>query len=167
MSLIDASALSQIIGAVAVIASLIFVGIQVWQGNRMARAQMTAAVGDTMTSLMQTASSARGLAAAYAAIIVQDRPAEVEDFTKLMFWFNGWLHVYYGAWIGYRDRMIDPGIVELIELNILSWMTKPAMGQAWTDARHGFPDDFIAHVEARRGQFNARMSGALPPASVR
>ena len=113
MTLVDASSLSQIIASLAVIASLIFVGIQLRQGNRIARAQMTAAISDKITSMMQTASADQGLASAFSSVVLLDQRARDEDFPKLMFWFNGWLHIYHSAWLGIRDGLIDARILDI------------------------------------------------------
>ena len=158
MTLADISSLSQVIASVAVIASLIFVGIQLLQGNRIARAQMTAAVSDKITSMLQTASADAGLAAAFSAVVLLDQHASDDDYPKLMFWFNGWLHIYHSAWTGIRDNLIDERMLEMIEVNVFWWMSKPAMDRGWENSKHAFPDDFVAYLEANRGKYRARAS---------
>ena len=138
-------------------ASLLFVGVQLRQGNKIARAQMTAAVSDKITSLMQTASTDGGLAAAFGAVVLSDGRARDEGFPKLMFWFNGWLHVFHSAWVGIRDGLIDERMLEMIEVNVFWYTTKPAMDRGWQNSKHAFPRDFVACVEARRSHYSERV----------
>lgn len=158
MSLQDASSLSQVVAALAIIASLIFVGVQLRQGNRIARAQMTAAVSDKISSMMQAGSTDTGLARAFGAVVLLEERATDDDFPKLMFWFNGWLHIYHSAWVSLRDGLIDDRMLQMIETNVFWYMSKPPMARGWLNSKPAFPNDFVAYVDSRQAQYAGRVS---------
>lgn len=146
MTLADISDLSQALGAIAVVASLIFVGIQIRQNTAATQAASHHAVSDSFNELNRMFAES----AEVTHIFVkgrQDRKALTEEdrwrFDSAM---RAYMHVcetmFIQAGLGVGDRGI--GVAE--QEGIRAVLTFPGVREWWDENPYGFCGEFRAFV---------------------
>lgn len=142
-------AVAEAIGAVAVVASLIYLAIQVRQNTRAVRAStydgMVQASGDFLRPLIEDA----GLALTFERLAVDwaDDRVGSEDRTRAMYLltqlFRTWENVYY-QW---RQGMLEDWLWRAWQTVILSYFSQPGIQEWWRLRHMAFSEPFQAFLE--------------------
>jgi len=155
VTLEDSYFISQIAAALGIMASLIFVGIQVRQGNEQARkheaarrADASQAVHDNFANFYLTlASNLQGTEAAAKGLKDPDSMTDGES----MGLFSGLIAVMsytQSAFFKWREGDLSDDIWRSWQNSNLSFLTSPGGKRFWEGRKSNFAPDFVEYVDA-------------------
>lgn len=149
-------AIGEIVGAIAVLVSLIFVGLQVRQSaaqtrksNVLARADMSERAmrtfGDTIIELARN----QQLALAFRKVMFTTAELTAEEQTTVLTYFNVFLHRHRTAFLSVSEGLIDTGVMIDFDNATRWYLTASTFKDEWKQAlRNGlFSGEFADHVE--------------------
>ena len=149
-------AIGETLGAIGVLISLIFVGLQVRQSaaqteksNALARADMTERAmrtfGDTVIEIARNPE----LAVAFRKVMI--KPAELTDgeLTSVLTFFNVWLHRHRTAFLSVSDGLIDAQVMIDFDSSTKWYLTSPLFKDEWlrTKSTGTFTGKFSEHID--------------------
>jgi hypothetical protein len=108
LNLKKSALLAEICSAVAVVASLIFVGFQVRQSNYLAESEAIINLGQSMNELQISVAGDVALSELLAKAYESQEDLNVSETYRLDAWVLGWLNIYDSSWMAY-----DRGIIQL------------------------------------------------------
>ncbi|MEQ8694009.1 MAG: hypothetical protein RIC85_01615 [Gammaproteobacteria bacterium] len=141
------SAASELVGAVAVVASLIFVGYQLRQNTREIR------LSSTNDVLSQFEATIRGIAHDDEISSLLFRgvpdPESIEGIEKYRFTLLCQSYYFYLAKAHYQFRSgtLEPAIWDAIRSQMMNFMNAPGLSAYWEKHGWNFPAEFRAYVE--------------------
>jgi hypothetical protein len=157
MTLQDVSNLSQAVAAVAVLASLVFVGIQMRmsaeqqrQANVLARieigGQATRHFRDHVSRLTD-----HDLATIFRKVMFERADLSPTETTQILTYFNLCVGEHWQAHQALEHGLIDKANIEALEHNMAWYLTAPLFAKEWRRGqRLGlFPASFVEHVNKR------------------
>jgi hypothetical protein len=145
-------AISQLVAAVGVILSLIFLAIQLRQNTRAVR---SASIQNLVESLADTAQAA--VENEYMVPILLKANAAYESLTeeeraRLHFWFLMTFRRFEGVYFQRSLRLVDSAVIDGFERSHLSILASKS-GQAWwPNAKAIFNSRFVSYVDAQLGK---------------
>ncbi len=155
-------AIAELLGAVGVIASLIYLATQIRDGQRALRAgsyqQFRQDLHQTMNDGMTDPEFSRTVASGMADF---DQLEDV-DAHQFNFWIHGVVHSYNNAYYQYRMEMLDDERWEMHRADIGGLFGIPGVAQWWRSARQrrsSFSPAFVALVEEILGEEPDRADG--------
>jgi hypothetical protein len=145
-----ASAISQVVGAVAVVASLLYLGRQVRQTNALARAEAYRAVSVRMSELLTVwATDAEFLRIAHAGIFehgLRLNDLTPEDRTRAAFHFSAALRVFEMI-----HRQVEAGVLREDAYGMIGGIMfrSPLFQDVWRTLRVAYAPDLVAVIDDR------------------
>lgn len=168
MSLENLYFLTQIIAVGLILVSLGFVGLQLRQSNRLARADMTQRAIDRFFTPMQIMAEDPDLAAHYAEVLNGQSPASDAIKARLNWFFTLMLQAHVGSWTIEKDGLVDERTIDARINTIIRMLAAPHFYEEWirTKRRKIFPAAYTDYIdqlfEARaRDPEHAHASGDL------
>ena len=131
MTLQDASNLAQVVGVLAVMASLIFVGIEVRQNSAITRAQVHQQLSDTFTAYLETLADHADIVATGTdskAGLSRMTDAELLRFSFLM---AGLFKIWENAFYQYKSGFLDERAWRSNVTWMLAWFHLRVARKAW------------------------------------
>lgn len=150
--------ISQTIAVVAVLASLIFVGVQVRlsteqikQSNRLARADMSERIISGYADSLREISSSRELAGAFRKVMFDPDELSPVEQTQILTYFNLTMMNFRAAYIASRDGLVETSQLESILKNALWYLTAPVFAREWRRMQKTklFEGEFVDYVNRR------------------
>lgn len=143
-----AAAIAELIGALGVIASLIFVGLQVRQNTRSLRAatydSLVGSNGEWLKALIgdpTLASSFEEAVADWSRVSESERPRVMYLLTQL---FRQWENTFFQ----HRQGTLDPGLWRTWSHIIVSYFHQPGLQEWWKLRRHAYSAEFAEFLES-------------------
>ena len=140
-------AVAELLAAAGVIASLIFIGMQVRQNTRSVRAatydSLVRSNGEWLNSLIndsELAASFEGAVGSWADVEESERPRVMYLLTQL---FRHWENAFFQQ----RQGTLDAGLWATWERIILSYFHQPGIQAWWQLRHHAYSTDFQAFLE--------------------
>lgn len=147
MNLADLSILAQVVGAIAVVASLVFVGIEVHQNTKSNRATTLQMNADYWLSYM-TALADPDLSAVYSKGASAREVLTPEEFGRFFLLcratFMGCENQHYQYRTGLIDRSAHAGYEMTIREQIAAF---PGIRAMWSRVRHTYSAEFVAFMD--------------------
>jgi len=147
LKLSDVASLAEIIGALAVVISLVYVGVQV---NDSASAVRAASANDANTALqswyLQVGSDQQTSELFYRALLSEDALSNQEEFQFLMM-FHGAFLAFQNSYLLAEEGTIDVPLREAITAAILGVKDTPGTRRYWRQRRGYLHADFAAYVD--------------------
>ena len=154
--------IAELIGLVGVIASLIFVGVEIRQNSIATRAATDAAVADGFRELNLVLASSPDLARALAAYSGDPAEAPAEDQVLMLGLYRALFHVWSNAHRQHLNGTIDPSIFQAVVQEISVYAGEDPLGAdiddvdrrrhltrwAWDSERFLFNPDFQIFVDS-------------------
>ena len=150
-------AIGEIVGAIAVLISLIFIGLQVRQSaaqtaksNLLARADMTEramrAFGDTAIEL----SRSRELSAAFRKVMFKSTDLAEDEQTVVFAFFNVWLQRHRSAFMSVPENLIDERVMTDYDNTTRWYLTAPAFRDEFKRNQNNsiFSGEFSDHIQS-------------------
>ena len=164
--------ISQIVAVVAILASLIFVGIQVRQGvaqtklaNKLARADMSERAMRAFGDVHRVPIENRELADAFRKVMFERSELTPTETTQVCFYLNVALHTHRTAFIAVRDGLLDSSVMRDYDINTAWYLAAPVFAREWKRIQRAglFSGDFVAHVNA----LPPAADSAMTPGTIR
>jgi hypothetical protein len=121
--------IAELLGLLGVIASIIFVGVEIRQNSVATRAATDAAVSDAFRELNLVLASSPDLAAAFAAAADNPAGAPSEAQTMMLSFYRALFHIWSNGHRQHLNGTIDPAIFRAIVQEISTYA-----GDAYSDA---------------------------------
>lgn len=150
--------IGQTIAVVAVLASLIFVGVQVRlstaqmkQSNNLARADMSERITSGYADSLREISSNSELAGAFRKVMFDHEELSPIEQTQILTYFNLTMMNFRAAYIASREGLVETSQLESILKNALWYLTAPAFASEWRRVQHTklFEGEFVDYVNER------------------
>jgi hypothetical protein len=146
------SYVAQILGAVAVVLSLIYVGRQLKLTNAMSRSAVRQAISGQFTEFMMGVAASPELAEAVAKILYDGRTRDdvtPTERVQLASCYGAILDRLYLAYEQQKDGILTPEEVDAVYRPGNVWMTTPFLASLWPRLRTSWPPDFVEWFERR------------------
>ena len=147
MTLADISDLSQALGALAVVASLVFVSFQIRQNTAATRAASHHAVSDALNQINFLFAEHAEVTRIFLSGLADRQALAVDEQWRFDAMCRAYLHVcetmFVQATLGAGDR----SIVLAEENGIKTLFASPGMRDWWAQNPYGFSGEFRAHVD--------------------
>jgi len=141
------TAIAELIGAIAIVVSLVYVGIQINENSHEVRSataqQATSAIADWYTSLGNNQQSSRlfhfGIA----------KPEELssEDLAQFIYLAHGLMLEYQAVYYVSREGTLDQALQESITKTLVATSHQPGFLLYWQQRRELFYPEYRAHVD--------------------
>lgn len=143
-------AVAELLGALGVVASLVFVGLQVRQNTRSMRAStydsMVRSNGEWLAAVIADPALADGFEAA-----VEDwSGVKAEDRARVMYLLTQLFRHWENSFFQHRQGTLDADLWATWEGIILSYFHQPGIQEWWDVRRHAYSLDFRTFLEASR-----------------
>ena len=170
MNIMELGAIGELVGGVAVIGSLIFVGLQVRHSNRLAQGAAELEMGRMNMDYLRTGAEG-DFAAVYSRCYFTPDDASLEDKQRFIWSYGRWIHMIQAMYRQYQHGILpeaswNPLLVTLA--NVLE--DSPIVADAWESNGLYLAEDFRRVVDEIRpnitkGEF-WRLPDALKPEGV-
>ncbi len=158
MTLADLSDLSQALGAAAIFASLIFVGVQIRQNTKTQKASSHHAVTDSFNAINTLIISDQKVARLWRLGMAGLETLNEDERTSFSFMALGYMRVFETLYYQYTAGTLEKKLFEA-ELNTLKWsVTNPGMVTWWSTNPislsaefRGFIDGLIREAQQKSG----------------
>lgn len=149
MSLENAYHVTQIIAVGLILVSLIFVGLQLRQSNKLARADATQRGIDRFFAPMEIMAQEPDLALQYANVLRGKKPDNDAVTARLNWFFALMLQAHVGSWAIENDGLVDERTIEARANTIARMITAPHFKDEWerTKRRGMFPLEYTNYVD--------------------
>lgn len=152
LKLAEYANIAEIIGAFAVVVSLIYVGVQVNDSNRAVR---SAALNDANVAVqewyMQVGSDMQTSRLFYQSLMSHEVTSREDEFQFIMM-FHGVFLAFQNSYLMLQEGTIDSELVEGLTGAILAVKDTPGMRRYWRQRRITLHPRFVAYVDGLIGQ---------------
>jgi hypothetical protein len=139
--------IAEILAAVAVVPSLVYLAVQVRQGNAQSRATARYAFIESMADINMTIAQDKAAASVWRRGLAA--PDELDADERMQLWM--FIGQYCNAWVVMYHLHLDGLLPEkqwtLVQTDILSILSSEGGKVFWEMGVHAFEDDFVAFVE--------------------
>jgi hypothetical protein len=139
--------ISELVGAIAVVASLAFVGIQLKRNTKALRLSSTNAVVDQFSgSVSRLAENAEMAALLYKGV---PNPDALSDFERYRFnlQIQSYLFNYSNCYLHYESGTLDEDIFSSIDSQMRNFCNSPGLSDYWRQSGGNFPEKFRNYME--------------------
>ncbi len=143
LSIQDLGALGEFIGAFGVVASLIYVGLQIKQTRNVVMADSEANFMQSGMELYFFIAGNRHIAE----MIAKERGVDPDEQMMSSFWLGALLRVE-DTYIKHKYSLMGPHALHSMKGQIQSFMRSPAAMTAWKDHKDRFDEEFAEFVDA-------------------
>ena len=142
------SALGQVVAAVGVIPSLIYLAVQIREQNKERRRAginiLTAQWGD----LVKTAQESREFAEVFLRGMQSFKGLDGPDKLRFSAFFTRYTRNFEGMFIYYKDGVLEKALWEEVERTMIDYFAYPGVREWWSTRKHWLTDEFRAVIEA-------------------
>ncbi len=151
MDIVELGAVGELIGGVAVLATLGYLAVQVRQNTASNRVLATQNLVTAHSGANLLLAGNEGLAALLQTATVDGGREALEPHSQLR--FNVWLVGFWGqvelAYFQFLDAQLDERIWNRMEYEIENFMTLPGVATWWADDKFRFSPDFVEFVDRK------------------
>jgi hypothetical protein len=144
MSLEQASFLAQIVSALAVIASLIFVGIQLRRTTSAIRATSSQAHSSLYTDLVQSIIDNADFATAWSVGLTDPKALNEADWVRFVAYASALFRLYESSRVQWLNGRLDVEHWHTIERQAADFGQLPGLQLAWSLRSHWYSSEFRA-----------------------
>ena len=144
MTLEQASLIAQIVSAVAVIASLIFVGVQLKQATAAVRASSSEAHAALYTELVHSIIDHPDFARIWSIGLTDPKALSEEEWVRFVAYSSALFRQYETSRVQWLKGRLDAEHWHTIEKQAISFGDMPGLKAAWKVRRHWYSRDFRA-----------------------
>jgi hypothetical protein len=138
-------ATGEVMGAIAVLVTLVYLAVQIRQNtdqakqaNTIARANVTAQLRDRHDALWRQLSADPELAIAINSVMFRDQEANDTDAARLMVWFATYCTVSQNAFYEHKNGLVDDWTLMQLESNVRWFIGNPLFARVYREllSRH-------------------------------
>ncbi len=152
MSLEQASFIAQIVSAVAIIASLIFVGFQLKKATSAIRATSSQAHSGLYTDLVRSIIDNPAFARAWSIGISDPKALKDEEWVQFVAYASALFRLYESSRVQWLNGRLDDEHWHTVERQAVDFGHLPGLRLAWTLRGHWFSPEFRAWFEGLAGE---------------
>lgn len=156
MTLEQASLVAQIVSAVAVIASLIFVGVQLRQATAAIRGSSSEAHAALYTELVHSIIDNADFARIWTVGLADPNALSEEEWVRFVAYSSALFRQYETSRVQWQKGRLDPEHWHTVERQAISFGQLPGLKAAWNVRAHWYSRDF-------RGWFEGLDASQAPP----
>lgn len=142
MTLEQASLVAQIVSALAVIASLIFVGFQLRQATAAIRASSSQAHSELYTTLVQSIIDHDDFARIWSTGLSDPTALKQEEWVRFVAYASALFRLYESSRVQWLHGRLDDEHWHAVEQQAISFAAQPGLVAAWALRGHWYSEDF-------------------------
>jgi hypothetical protein len=156
-------AIAELLGAVGVIASLVYLATQIRQSrdemNRNTRAMQSGSYqqwDDSLQATLMECVTVPALDSVARPGMASFEQLNEADTFRFNFWMGSVMRRYDSAYYQHRTGMLDEGRWQLLRADVGQWVTNPGVAQWWGVRNTNLSPEFVALVEEILGEESDR-----------
>ena len=142
------SAIGQVVAAIGVILSLIYLAVQIREQNKERRRAGINILTAQWSELVRTAQEHREFAVLFLQGMQCFKGLDAPDKLRFSAFFTRYTRNCEGMFIYYRDGALEKALWEEVERTMCDYFAYPGVREWWITRKHWLTDDFCAVVEA-------------------
>jgi hypothetical protein len=142
------SAIGQVVAAVGVILSLIYLAIQIREQNKERRRAGINLLTAQWSDLVRTAQENREFAVMFLRGMQSFQSLDAADKLRISAFFTRYTRNCEGMFIYYRDGALEEALWDEVERTMNDYFAYPGVKEWWATRKHWLTDEFRAVVEA-------------------
>lgn len=142
------SAIGQIVAAIGVVISLIYLAVQIREQNKERRRTGINILTVQWSDLVKTGQESRQFATLFLRGIRSFQDLDAPDKLSFSAFFTRYTRNCEGMFFYYRDGALDKALWDEVERTITDYFAYPGVREWWATRRHWLTDEFRAVVEA-------------------
>ena len=142
------SAIGQVVAAIGVIPSLIYLAVQIRDQNKERRRAGINILSAQWSDLVRTGQESREFAAFFLQGIRSFESLDAPDKLGFSSFFTRYIRNCEGMFIYYRDGALEKALWDEVERTMNDYFAYPGVKEWWTTRKHWLTDEFRAVVEA-------------------
>ena len=149
LKLKQSALLAEIFSAVAVVASLIFVGLEVRHSNHLAESETILNMAQSMNQMQVAVAGDVALSELLAKAYEGQKDLTTSETYRLDAWTLGWLNIYDVSWMAYNLGIIQFTAFQEYMDGACRFMSEAAFVQeAWARYKIDFGKGFVKYIDA-------------------
>jgi hypothetical protein len=142
------SAIGQVVAAIGVIPSLIYLAVQIRQQNKERRRAGINILTAQWSDLVKSAQESREFAALFLQGVRCFHDLDAPDKLRFSAFFTRFTRNCEGMFIYYRDGALEKALWDEVERTMSDYFAYPGVREWWETRKHWLTDEFRAVVEA-------------------
>jgi hypothetical protein len=142
------SAIGQVVAAIGVIVSLIYLAVQIREQNKERRRAGINVLTVQWSDLVKTGQESREFATLFLRGMRSFEDLDAPDKLSFSAFFTRYTRNCEGMFIYYRDGALEKGLWNEVERTMADYFAYPGVRQWWATRKHWLTDEFRAVVEA-------------------
>jgi hypothetical protein len=142
------SAIGQMVAAIGVIPSLIYLAVQIREQNKERRRAGINILTAQWSELVKTAQESRDFAEVFLKGMLSFHDLDGPDKLRVSAFFTRFTRNCEGMFIYYRDGALDKSLWDGVERTMSDYFAYPGAKEWWATRKHWLTDEFRAVVEA-------------------
>ena len=142
------SAIGQVVAAVGVIPSLIYLAVQIREQNKERRRAGINILTAQWSDLVKSAQESREFAALFLQGVRCFHDLDAPDKLRFTAFFTRFTRNCEGMFIYYRDGALEKALWDEVERTMSDYFAYPGVREWWATRKHWLTDEFRAVVEA-------------------
>ena len=142
------SAIGQVVAAIGVIPSLIYLAVQIREQNKERRRAGINVLTAQWSDLVKTGQESREFAAFFLRGIRSFDALDAPDKLRFSAFFTRYTRNCEGMFIYYRDGALEKVLWDEVERTMIDYFAYPGVREWWATRKHWLTDEFRAVVEA-------------------
>ena len=142
------SAIGQVVAAVGVIPSLIYLAVQIREQNKERRRAGINILAAQRSDLVKSAQESREFAALFLQGVRCFHDLDAPDKLRFTAFFTRFTRNCEGMFIYYRDGALEKALWDEVERTMSDYFAYPGVREWWATRKHWLTDEFRAVVEA-------------------
>jgi len=141
------SAIGQMVAAIGVIPSLIYLAVQIREQNKERRRAGINILTVQWSELVKSAQESREFATLFLQGVQSFHGLDAPDKLRFTAFFTRFIRNCEGMFIYYRDGALDKALWDEVERTITDYFAYPGVKEWWATRKHWLTDEFRAVVE--------------------
>jgi hypothetical protein len=142
------SAIGQVVAAIGVIPSLIYLAVQIREQNKERRRAGINILTAQWSELVKAAQESREFATLFLRGVRSFHDLDAPDKLRFSAFFTRFTRNCEGMFIYYRDGALDKALWEEIDRTMIDYFAYPGVREWWATRKHWLTNEFRAVVEA-------------------
>jgi hypothetical protein len=142
------SAIGQVVAAIGVIPSLIYLAVQIREQNKERRRAGINTLTAQWSDLVKSAQESREFAALFLQGVRSFQGLDAPDKLRFSAFFTRFTRNCEGMFIYYRDGALEKALWDEVERTMSDYFAYPGVREWWATRKHWLTDEFRAVVEA-------------------
>lgn len=162
MSLVEWGALGELVGGVAIIVSLIYVGIQIKQNTMAQRLNTSHQISEDLADVYLFPSSSEDMARIFIDGLSKEHALKGPEHMRFYGYLHKFLRTMENAYYQYRHGALEWHAFEGVTRQFQFIVSTPGGQQYWRERGHWYNDEFKAYVDdliATDDQQSIRLGG--------